>query len=180
MTCSRRVSKCCSVSRAGATSSRPASVKWLDGKWSSNSHGARPVRLIITIIKLIRTSRLSIKSSGHSTGTWSASPSSYRAHPWSPFPLRRAHLGLSPHTRPLETARALGQLHHERERAGEREMGMLASKTGLAGTSFRNPTSTSVNSSEPFFKMIQRISDSGICCCGVRSAVFGLEMRIWG
>ena len=30
--------------------------------WNSNSHGARPVHLIITMIKWIRTSRLSIKN----------------------------------------------------------------------------------------------------------------------
>ena len=35
----------------------------LPGKRNSNSHGARPVHLIITMIKLIRTSRLSIKNS---------------------------------------------------------------------------------------------------------------------
>ena len=35
----------------------------LPGKGSSNSHGARPVHLIITMIKRIRTSRLSIKNS---------------------------------------------------------------------------------------------------------------------
>ena len=35
----------------------------LPGKWNSNSHGARPVHLIITTIKWIRTSRLSIKNS---------------------------------------------------------------------------------------------------------------------
>ena len=32
----------------------------LPGKWNSNSHGARPDHLIITMIKWIRTSRLSI------------------------------------------------------------------------------------------------------------------------
>ena len=32
----------------------------LPGKGNSNSHGARPVHLIITMIKWIRTSRLSI------------------------------------------------------------------------------------------------------------------------
>jgi len=32
-------------------------------KGNSNSHGARPVHLIITMIKWIRTSRLSIKNS---------------------------------------------------------------------------------------------------------------------
>ena len=35
----------------------------LPGKENSNSHGARPVHLIITMIKWIRTSRLSIKNS---------------------------------------------------------------------------------------------------------------------
>ena len=35
----------------------------LPGKGNSNSHGARPVHLIITMIKWIRTSRLSIKNS---------------------------------------------------------------------------------------------------------------------
>ena len=35
----------------------------LPGKGNSNSHGARPVQLIITTIKWIRTSRLSIKNS---------------------------------------------------------------------------------------------------------------------
>ena len=35
----------------------------LPGKRNSNSHGARPVHLIITMIKWIRTSRLSIKNS---------------------------------------------------------------------------------------------------------------------
>ena len=35
----------------------------LPGKANSNSHGARPVHLIITMIKRIRTSRLSIKIS---------------------------------------------------------------------------------------------------------------------
>jgi len=35
----------------------------LPGKGDSNSHGARPVRLIITMIKLIRTSRLSAQNS---------------------------------------------------------------------------------------------------------------------
>ena len=34
----------------------------LPGKGNSNSHGARPVHLIITMIKWIRTSRLSIKT----------------------------------------------------------------------------------------------------------------------
>ena len=35
----------------------------LPGKGNSNSHGARPVHLIFTMIKWIRTSRLSIKKS---------------------------------------------------------------------------------------------------------------------
>ena len=35
----------------------------LPGKENSNSHGARPVHLIIMMIKWIRTSRLSIKNS---------------------------------------------------------------------------------------------------------------------
>ena len=35
----------------------------LPGKGGSNSHGARPVHLIVTMIKWIRTSRLSIKNS---------------------------------------------------------------------------------------------------------------------
>jgi len=35
----------------------------LPGKGNSNSRGARPVHLIITMIKWIRTSRLSIKNS---------------------------------------------------------------------------------------------------------------------
>ena len=35
----------------------------LPGKGNSNSHGARPVDLIITMIKWIRASRLSIKNS---------------------------------------------------------------------------------------------------------------------
>jgi len=33
----------------------------LPGKGNANSHGARPVHLIITMIKWIRTSRVSIK-----------------------------------------------------------------------------------------------------------------------
>ena len=40
----------------------PVDVR-LPGKGNSNSHGARPVHLIITTIKWIRTSRLSIKNS---------------------------------------------------------------------------------------------------------------------
>jgi len=42
-------------------SSRKVDVR-LPGKGNSNSHGARPVHLIITMIKWIRTSRLSIKN----------------------------------------------------------------------------------------------------------------------
>ena len=34
----------------------------LPGKGNSNSHGARPVHLIITVMKWMRTSRLSIKN----------------------------------------------------------------------------------------------------------------------
>jgi len=52
------------------TSDRLAGKGWhakvdvkLPGKGNSNSHGARPVHLIITMIKWIRTSRLSIKNS---------------------------------------------------------------------------------------------------------------------
>ena len=41
--------------------SRKVDVR-LPGKENSNSHGARPVHLIITMIKWIRTSRLSIKN----------------------------------------------------------------------------------------------------------------------
>ena len=44
----------------------------LPGKGNSNSHGARPVHLIITMIKWIRTSKLSIKNSlsGCAQRTW--------------------------------------------------------------------------------------------------------------
>ena len=40
--------------------------------WGSNSHGARPVHLIITMIQWIRTSRLSIKNclSGEEFEVW--------------------------------------------------------------------------------------------------------------
>jgi len=38
-------------------------VPFTDGKGNSNSHGARPVHLIITMIPWIRTSRLSTKNS---------------------------------------------------------------------------------------------------------------------
>ena len=37
--------------------------KRLPGEGNSNSHGARPVHLIIMMLKWIRTSRLSIKNS---------------------------------------------------------------------------------------------------------------------
>ena len=45
-----------------APESRKVDVR-LPGKVNSNSHGARPVHLIITMIKWIRTGRLSIKTS---------------------------------------------------------------------------------------------------------------------
>ena len=41
----------------------------LPGKGNSNPHGARPLHLIITMIKWIRTSRLSIKKSLSEEGT---------------------------------------------------------------------------------------------------------------
>ena len=44
------------------TGARKVDVR-LHGKGNSNSHGARPVHLIIKMIKWIRTSRLSIKNS---------------------------------------------------------------------------------------------------------------------
>jgi len=47
--------------RANAWRARKADVR-LPGKANSISHGARPVHLIITMIKWIRTSRLSIKN----------------------------------------------------------------------------------------------------------------------
>ena len=40
----------------------------LPGNGNSNSHGARPVHLIITMIKWIRTSRLPIKNSLSDSG----------------------------------------------------------------------------------------------------------------
>ena len=51
------------------------------GKGNSNSHGARPVHLIITMIKWIRTTRLSIKNSLSSGSGLSvrASPGANRA-----------------------------------------------------------------------------------------------------
>jgi len=51
-----------SVLEDGLLSVRKVDVR-LPGKGNSNSHGARPVHLIITMIKWIRTSRLSIKNS---------------------------------------------------------------------------------------------------------------------
>ena len=42
--------------------SRKVDVR-LPGEGNSNTHGARPIHLIITMIKLIRTSRLSITNS---------------------------------------------------------------------------------------------------------------------
>jgi hypothetical protein len=50
-----RASECCRVSRK-------VDIR-LPGKGVSNSHGARPVHLIFKTIKLIRTSRMSIKDS---------------------------------------------------------------------------------------------------------------------
>jgi len=50
------------VLRISELGSRKVDVR-LPGKGNSNSHGARPVHLIITMIKWIRTSRLSIKNS---------------------------------------------------------------------------------------------------------------------
>ena len=47
----------------------------LPGKGNSNSHGARPVDLIITMIKWTRTSRLSVKNS---LSYWGAIMSSER------------------------------------------------------------------------------------------------------
>ena len=56
----------------------------LPGKVNSNSHGARPVHLIITMIKWIRTSRLSIQNSFSPSG-FAAPPSRRSAPPASPF-----------------------------------------------------------------------------------------------
>ena len=47
---------------AKIASSRKIDIR-LPGKGNSNPHGARPVHLIITMIKWIQTSRLSIKNS---------------------------------------------------------------------------------------------------------------------
>jgi len=46
----------------GSHKTRKVDVR-LPGKGNSNSHGARPVYQIISMIKWIRTSRLSIKNS---------------------------------------------------------------------------------------------------------------------
>jgi len=51
---------------------RKADVR-LPGKGNSNSHGARPVHLIIMMIKWIRTSRLSMKNS-LSLSLWEIGP----------------------------------------------------------------------------------------------------------
>jgi len=50
----------------------------LPGKGNSNSHGARPVHLIITMIKWIRTSRLSINNS--LSVSWGFRADSIRTH----------------------------------------------------------------------------------------------------
>jgi len=50
-----------SVGRVGRRGPREEVVRRVPGKGNSNSHGARPVHLIISMIKWIRTSRLSIK-----------------------------------------------------------------------------------------------------------------------
>ena len=48
----------------GICAPRPRKVDVrLHGKGNSNSHGARPVNLIITMIKWIRTNRLSMNNS---------------------------------------------------------------------------------------------------------------------
>jgi len=57
----------------GAPLYRKVDVR-LPGKGNSNSHGARPVHLIITMIKWFRTSRLSIKNSLTFVGTRSGTP----------------------------------------------------------------------------------------------------------
>ena len=73
-----------------------------NGKGDSNSHGARPVHLIITMIKWIRTNRLSIKNSLYPTGGSISSDTSphftsglsalqgYLAHEKPPFSLSLA------------------------------------------------------------------------------------------
>jgi len=52
----------CSWKRSVSGAFRKVDVRLL-GKGNSNSHGARPVHLINTMIKWIRTSRLSMKNS---------------------------------------------------------------------------------------------------------------------
>ena len=52
-----------STRKVDVMSTRKVDVR-LPGLGNSNSHGARPVHLIITMIKWIRTSRLSIKNWG--------------------------------------------------------------------------------------------------------------------
>ena len=54
--------------RVSQGSTRKVDVR-LPGKVNSNSQGARPVHLIITMIKLIRASKLSIQNSLSSQGT---------------------------------------------------------------------------------------------------------------
>ena len=65
----------------------------LPGKGNSNSHGARPVHLIITMIEWIRTSRLSMKNSLSLPGKWRGdfpgslfSSSGAGSYPSRPFP----------------------------------------------------------------------------------------------
>jgi len=60
--------------------SRKVDVR-LPGKGNSNSHGARPVHLIITMIKWIRTSRLSIKNSRSQVHAQDQAPSSPKQKP---------------------------------------------------------------------------------------------------
>ena len=78
--------------------SRKVDVR-LPGKENSNSHCARPVHLIITMIKWIRTSRLSITSDWRPASTrwthrspekWGGRGSLPRFRPWSHFPLWEA------------------------------------------------------------------------------------------
>ena len=49
----------------------------LPGKGNSNSHGARPVHLIITMMKWIRTSRLSSSSPAFRAAAWGMEEGSY-------------------------------------------------------------------------------------------------------
>ena len=51
------------IARDAAAIGAFTSQVWLPGKENSNSHGARPVHLIITMLQWIRTSGLSIKNS---------------------------------------------------------------------------------------------------------------------